>query len=272
MCNRVTEILINIFTDTGHSMKIYPLLLTLALLGIGCQLSQSQSATAPNPAAPGFNQAASDAQAIAIADEVMEAMGGRPAWDDTRYLRWTFFGQRHLIWDRAQQRVRIDVPGDSLVYLFDYHDQPSARAYRAGVALTEPDSVLKYTEQARRIWINDSYWLVMPFKLKDSGVTLRYLGEGQTELGEACDRIELTFEQVGVTPQNKYHIWVDQAEHLVRQWAYFAEASEDEPRFTLPWLDYQTYGQILLSGDRGPRDLTDIAAPATLSDDVFTKQ
>ena len=37
-------------------------------------------------------------------------------------------------------------------------------------------------------WINDLYWLVMPFKLKDSGVTLKCLGEDTTatELALTC--------------------------------------------------------------------------------------
>jgi hypothetical protein len=44
-----------------------------------------------NPAAEGFNESGSDAKAMAIADEVMQAMGGRKAWDKTRYLSWKFF-------------------------------------------------------------------------------------------------------------------------------------------------------------------------------------
>lgn len=251
---------------------LFPLLLLSLLLA--CQSSADQQAEAvPNPPAPGFNLQASDSAALAVADEVMQAIGGRAAWDRTRYLRWTFFGRRHLIWDRHQQRVRIEVPGDSLVYLFSYANEPEARTFKNGVEFTAPDSALKYTEQARRIWINDSYWLVMPFKLKDSGVTLKYLGEDKigTDGVVPCDLLELTFDQVGVTPQNKYHIWVSKSEHLLRQWAYFAEATDEEPRFTLPWLDYQPYGDILLSGNRGPRQLTDIAAPQTLPDATFTQ-
>jgi hypothetical protein len=255
----------------NHRLLYSLLLLSLV---VACQSAVDKAPpSAPNPPAPGFNQQASDPKAIAVADEVMQAMGGRPAWDATRYLRWTFFGRRHLIWDRHAQRVRIEVPADSLVYLFSYAEQPQARTFKGGVEFTAPDSVLKYTEQARRIWINDSYWLVMPFKLKDSGVTLRYLGEDKigTDGVVVCDLLELTFDQVGVTPQNKYHVWVEKNEHLVRQWAYFAEASDEAPRFTMPWLDYQPYGDLLLSGNRGSRKLTDIAAPQSLPEETFTQ-
>lgn len=46
----------------------------------------------------------------------------------------------------------------------------------------------------------------MPYKLKDSGVTLKYKGEGQTEEGEPAQVLVLTFKDVGVTPQNKYEV------------------------------------------------------------------
>ena len=51
-----------------------------------------------NPPAEGFNAAASDDKAIALADQVMEKMGGRKNWDNTRYLHWNFFGRRTLLW------------------------------------------------------------------------------------------------------------------------------------------------------------------------------
>lgn len=247
--------------------------LSIAVL-TGCTTTTAtKDATYPNPAAPGFNAAESDSQAIAIADQVMEAMGGRKAWDQTRFIRFTFFGRRHLIWDRHGKRARIEVPGDSLVYLYSYAQGDQATTYKNGEPVTEADSILKYTEQARRIWINDTYWLVMPYKLKDSGVTLKYLGEeniGQDGVVE-CDVLELTFASVGVTPQNKYHVWVDTQEHLVRQWAYFSSAEDSEPRITTLWLDYQPYGRILLSGNRGgDRALSDIDVPESLPDEVFT--
>ena len=40
-----------------------------------------------NPSAAGFNLTDSDAKAIAIADEVMQAMGGRHNYDQTRFLK-----------------------------------------------------------------------------------------------------------------------------------------------------------------------------------------
>ena len=50
-----------------------------------------------------------------------------------------------------------------------------------GEELSHPDSLSKYLEKGKNMWINDSYWLVMPYKLKDSGVTLKYVGEEENE-------------------------------------------------------------------------------------------
>ena len=84
-------------------MKYCSLLFCLFLLW-----SCGQNANQPeNPAAPGFNQANSDAKAIALADAVMEAQGGRQAWDETRFLDWNFFGRRRLLWDKQENKVRI---------------------------------------------------------------------------------------------------------------------------------------------------------------------
>ncbi|WKN30049.1 hypothetical protein PZB74_13865 [Porifericola rhodea] len=223
-----------------------------------------------NPAAEGFNEKNSDPEAIKIADEVMEAMGGRAAWDETRYLRWNFFGRRTLLWDKKTGDVRIDVPADSAIYLINVNND-EGKVLVKGQELSTNDSLQKYIEQGKKIWVNDSYWLVMPFKLKDSGVTLNYVGEDSMQNGAMADVLELRFEQVGFTPQNKYQVYVDKDERLIKQWAYYSEAQLDSPNFITPWTDYQDYNGIKLSGNRGERGLSDIAVfDSVPRADIFT--
>jgi len=62
--------------------------------------SISLGAQSENPAMPGFDAEGSDPEAIAVADEVMENLGGRRAWDESRYLTWKFFGRRTHVWDK----------------------------------------------------------------------------------------------------------------------------------------------------------------------------
>lgn len=222
-----------------------------------------------NPAAPGFNAEASDEKAIALADSVMLAMGGRSAWDNTRYLGWNFFGARKLLWDKETGRVRIEVPNDFSVYLIDMQAD-TGRIMRYGEEMTHPDSVAKYVERGRQIWVNDSYWLLMPFKLKDSGVTLTYAGKDSMQNGTPAEVLQLQFEEVGFTPENKYKVYIDPEDQLVKQWAFYREASADTPNFITPWTNYQQYGNILLSGERGERDITDIAVYEQMPEAAFT--
>ena len=61
------------------------------------QCSEKKRATAEdlesvdlNYPLPGFDLEGSDPLAIVLADRIMSAMGGREAWDKTRYIKWTF--------------------------------------------------------------------------------------------------------------------------------------------------------------------------------------
>lgn len=222
-----------------------------------------------NPPAEGFDLAGSDPRAVRIADEVMAAQGGRKAWDNSHHIAWTFLGFRRLHWDKWTGDVRIDNLRNDQTILLNINTE-KGRVFRNGKEETNPDSVAKYVKQGKGTWINDAYWLLMPFKLKDSGVTLNDLGEAKTEDGKPADLIQLTFKGVGNTPDNKYHVWVDKATRLVSQWAYYPKFTDEKPGFTLPWTDYQTYGQIKLSGKRGPRELSDIRVFTKLPKAIYT--
>lgn len=222
-----------------------------------------------NPPAAGFNTEGSDARAIDIADAVMEAQGGRQAWDNTHYLVWTFFGRRTLTWDKWSGWVRIDWADKSKNIVVNINSG-EGKVWLNGIAQTHADSLSKYLDMGKRVWINDSYWLAMPFKLKDSGVTLKYLGDtSATQDGRKAYLLQMTFQNVGVTPDNKYHVWVDQETKLVTQWAYFKKYTEPKPDFINPWTDYAVYGRVRLSGGRGRGALTNIAAPESVPEGTF---
>lgn len=201
--------------------------------------------------------------------KVLEAMGGQKNYDKTRYIHWTFFGNQSLTWDKHKSRVRIDFLKENSVYILNLNDK-SGKILKKGVEQTHPDSLNKFLEDARRIWINHSYWLVMPWKLGDPGVSLKYLGDTKTADGNDAEYLEMTFKEVGVTPNNKYWIYFDKKSHLITQWSHFSNFADEKPRFTMPWKDYKMFGKILLSGDRGERKLTDIAVYQKLDESVFT--
>lgn len=233
---------------------------------VSAQPSPSVSPIAGNPPAPGFDLAGSDQRAIEIADRVMTRLGGRNGWEQTRYLTWRFFGKRRHVWDKWTGDLRFE-QGD-LIVLMNLHER-SGRAWRGGAAVTNADSLAAHTNAAYRAWINDAYWLIMPYKLKDSGVTLSYGGQEMTQEGLPAHVLELTFHDVGVTPQNRYRVWVDVHESLVRQWAFYPTAGDTEPRFVLPWQGWKSYGRIWLADDFGRSRHTDVAVFDELPPSVF---
>ncbi|WP_420576714.1 hypothetical protein [Ekhidna sp.] len=221
-----------------------------------------------NPPAEGFNQEGSDLLATLLADKTMLAMGGRKAWDNTRYIKWNFFGRRDHVWDKWTGDVRIEVPEDELTILMNINTK-DGKVMKGDREITS-DSLDIYLQKGYEMWVNDSYWLVMPYKLKDSGVTLKYLREDSTEAGTRADVVSLSFDAVGVTPENVYEVWIDTDSKLVTQWAFYPDSSTLEPRFITPWGNYKKYGGIMLSGDRGQYQLNNIEVLDTVPEGTFT--
>ncbi len=175
-------------------------------------------------------------------------MGGASAWENTRYVSWVFFDRRQHYWDRWGGDVRIE--SEATLVLMNIQNR-DGRAWVGGQQITETDSLQKLLDRGHAWWVNDTYWAFMPYKLRDPGVNLRYVGERNMASGRAADVIELTFENVGRTPDNKYEVCVDKETHLVGEWAYYTSADDAEPRFTGPWAQWERVGNIMLADDRG---------------------
>lgn len=216
-----------------------------------------------------FNPEGSDPEAVWVAEDAIAASGGAEAWANTRYIKWNFFGRRWLLWDKMNGKVRIENTGNDTKLILDLNTR-EGKVFKDGREWSDPDTLKKYLENAYRIWINDSYWLAMPFKMKDPGVHLRYVREDTTLNGIASDVISLTFDSVGVTPQNKYEVWVGKNSSLVAQWAYYPNARDSMPSIVSPWDGYIKYGNIFLSADRGEnRQITGIRVYESLPPSIF---
>lgn len=212
-----------------------------------------------------------DSRASRIADSVIMAMGGQQNWDNVHYLQWNHFGRRMLWWDKWSGNVRIVIPAQKLLILTNINTKKGS-VYRNGVEFTQPDSINYFMDRGYKIWANDSYWLIMPFKLKDPGVNLKYLGAEKDSLGTDCFLLELTFDKVGVTPENKYHVYVDRKNYLVTEFDFYKKSTDVKPEFRDPWQNYQPYGNILIANDRGPDGkITDIKVTEGVPAGLFEK-
>lgn len=227
----------------------------------------------PNPHAEGFNQRGSDNLAIGIADSVMKYHGGRNAWDEVRFLQWDFFGARNLSWDKLESRVRIDVPKENAVYLLNY-SQPelTGRVRVKGNEVKDPEKLAEALRRVHSMFINDAFWLVHQFKLKDSGVTLKFVGEARVDpqAQRPSYIIDQTFAGVGDTPGNRYRLYVDKVTYRINTWQFYKDAADIVPTIETPWNGYLPHGDILLSGDRGGRyQLNDISVKKTMDESIF---
>lgn len=214
-------------------------------------------------------QAQSNAEkANTIASEIVEAMGGIENYNNTHFIQWDF-GKRTLYWDKWTGDVRVESPEKNLVVLVNINTL-AGKVFENGTLITDEEKTTNLLTRGKNWWINDSYWLVMPWKLQDPGVTLTYVKTETLTDGKLADVLQLTFDSVGVTPENKYLLYVDQETHLIKQWAFFKNFNDPKPKFTRPWDNYQKLGDILLSFNRSEFGPTNVVVKQDVDAELFT--
>ena len=240
-----------VYLFKGQTLKVVHFAL-LFFVFFGIYSCSEEPTTSKGELATVEERVSGDVKAFELAEKVLEAAGGREAWDNTRYIHWNFFGMRELLWDKWEQKVRIDSKSPRIEAILDLKTKEGT--IRSALSNKLGKDVLR--QKVYEIWVNDSYWLVLPFKLLDPGVRLQYLGRDSSGQFE---QIELTFDTVGLTPQNKYILSIDPSNNRIIEWSYFADAEDEKARFTMAWGGYGQYGDIWLSANRGSnRSISDI--------------
>jgi hypothetical protein len=177
-------------------------------------------------------------EAVALAHRSMAAMGGEERWRAARLLRFDFTvvrdGQPGALyshwWDRQSGAYRLegtDREGVSYRVLFDVDDR-TGRAWRGGGELAG-EELARMLETAYGRFINDTYWLLMPWKWLDPGVRLGY--EGRREIdGVGYETVSLAFEDgVGLTSHDRYWVLVAPDSGRVARWEYVLQDEEGRP-------------------------------------------
>lgn len=262
-------------------------------LAIIAACSQSGSSSSENSAAPSAEPAAApaprgeaDPLAAEIAKQLTDAMGGRAAWEELPYLRFDFVvvseGKesarfRHW-WDKKNGRARVEGPddkGQAVAAIFSLAD-------RRGISFTDgmPDadsaSIASHIQSGYERWVNDTYWLVMPFKLRDPGTRLQHARTEAGESGETYDVLELSFSPgVGLTPDDRYWLYVNRATHLIDRWEFVLTGRQPPPQGA-SWESWTSVGPVRLSllrrieGRPAMIRFENVSAPEALDEKVFT--
>src|SRR5207302_7232363 len=195
-----------------------------------------------------------DPKAVEIAQALQNAMGGQEAWNAARIVRFDFkvnIGgetkvDRSHLWDKQTGRYRLDQK--NRVVLMNMASKQGT-VYVDGKKLEGPVAA-KAIEDAYAAYINDFYWLAMPWKWLDEGVNLKYLGK-KPQGGESCDVVELTFGKVGLTPGDRYHAFVSPKSHLMTHWEY---TLQDGTKGAWDWQYGESGGVKLASNHTSPPD------------------
>jgi hypothetical protein len=159
-----------------------------------------------------------------LADRIMEASGASN-WPKVERVQFTFRvvvdGQEKMAaqhdWDVVANTDRVTWSGKTVT-----------------VDLSNPGEGADEKAAFKR-WTNDAYWLLAPLKLKDPGTKLTLLGEGL---------LEISFNQVGLTPSDRYIYEIDPETNLPKSWTFLPNP---ETRNVASWEKYVTMGGLTLS-------------------------
>ena len=199
--------------------------------------------------------AIADPKGDQVARELIAALGGEAGWEKARQLRFDFVVERegtraaefHHVWDRYTGDYRLlgrDKSGAPYAIYFNVNTHDGV-AFSNGKPV-EGEEKKKLIENAYGRFINDTYWLLAPWKVFDPGVHRDYDGEKPGPDGSLCDVIRLSFDNVGLTPKDVYWLWITRDGRRLVQWQYVLGGAQEDPTTAL-WKDWRSFGGIQLS-------------------------
>lgn len=222
-----------------------------------------------------------DEPAAVLAKKYMESIGIE-AWKQVAAIRFNFQVERegsppravkHL-WDRKNGRDHVEGStrdGNHMVVWVNLRTRKDGTAWQDGKKL-EGEEKTKALDWAYGRWVNDTYWLIMPFKLLDPGVTLKHEGSsGNTEI------LHLSFQNVGLTPGDQYWAYMNPETGRMEQWVYLLQGEKE--KVTWSWQEWKNYGEVQLSSRKvnangetaihfTPLQILDSADPTYFSDEM----
>jgi hypothetical protein len=199
-----------------------------------------------------------DVKADAVGHELIAAMGGTSAWEKARQFQFDFVVVKEgkavarfsHAWDRYTGDYRLsgtDKTGAPYTVYFNVNTK-AGKAFVNGRPAEGPAQA-QLLENAYGRFINDSYWLLAPWKIFDPGVQLSYDGQKPCPDGGICDVLRLSFDNVGMTPKDVYWLWITRDGRRMVQWQYVLGGAA-EPPTTAAWKDWQKLGGLALSLDK----------------------
>lgn len=198
-----------------------------------------------------------------LVDSVMAGIGGPQGWEHARYLAFDFvvhndssnadLVRRSHRWDRYTGEYRVSGKtrdGKAFEVHFNVNDRKGAVTIDGAPA--DDSTRAKWLDRAYGIFINDSYWLLMPFKLKDPGVHVEEMAMRTDSTGHSWRVLHLSFDQgTGLTSKDQYWVYVDPKSGRVGRWDFLLQ---DDPPGSAPstamWQNWEHFGPIWLATEK----------------------
>ena len=191
-----------------------PIILVISLLTFGCNEEP--------------------AKALSFTEKVAQA-NGIDSWDKITELSFTFnvdrdtmHFERQWVWHPKTGEVSMTVNEETITYNREAVDEKSLKADKA--------------------FINDTYWLLAPFKLVwDEGYTRDSIIKAEAPISkDSLYKLTIMYNnEVGYTPGDAYDFYIDD-DYMVKEWVYREGNSQADCMMTT-WEDYKKQGGISFS-------------------------
>lgn len=116
----------------------------------------------------------------------------------TDYLSWTFKKRHHFKW--YKNKGLCEVYWENIKVKLELNNQENSLVY-INEKLIDVSQYEPYIEKAVKLFNNDSFWLLAPFKLEDEGTIHR------TTLIDNKKALMVTYTKGGTTPGDTY-VWL----------------------------------------------------------------
>jgi len=142
-------------------------------------------------------QSTKGAQAEQLATKMLDALD-HDAYKNTSYIEWTFKKRHHFKWNKAKNTCEV--------YWKDYKvaldlNSPSASQVFQNEQKIEGKEAQELIEKAQSYFNNDSFWVVAPYKVFDSGTE-----RSVVTLEDGAEALLVTYTFGGTTPGDSY-LW-----------------------------------------------------------------
>ncbi len=135
-------------------------------------------------------------EAEALADKILTSLN-KQAYDSISFISWSYRIGHYFEWDKKNDRVLVK--WEDIEVELDIQTQ-SGEVRKSGDVIESPE----LSRKAYEYFINDSFWLVAPYKLKDPGTIRKVVNTSEG------DALLVTYTTGGVTPGDSYLWTVDE--------------------------------------------------------------